>query len=341
MVRKMHFKANENQMESIKAKLAVISKVIPANSQIVYVDFPVYENIGDLLIMKGTEQFFKDYQIIVEKRFSIANFRFTLQIPEDWIIVCQGGGNFGDLYPHFQSFRERITITYPNNRIVILPQTIHFKNELKERQSMQLLSEHADLHLFVRDQFSYDRAKHYLNHVQLSPDMAHQLYPLQKPLNGSNKIIGLFRTDDEWVEGMNSFQCDKTMDWPQLLNYWDVTTIRLMVKLFQVNRLLGNIMPLQQIWYTISDRLIIKAIHLYNDFGQVVTSRLHGHILACLLDKPNLLLDNSYGKNSSYYQAWTYTLPHATFVISEDLEGDEHASSSRTNHSDLYTPSSG
>jgi pyruvyl transferase EpsO len=341
LVQKMHFKASENQMESIKAELAVINKVIPSHSQIVYVDFPVYENIGDLLIMKGTEQFFKDYQIIVEKRFSIANFRFKQQIPPNWIIVCQGGGNFGDLYPHFQSFREKIAVTYPNHRIVILPQTIHFQSEIKERQSMQLLNEHADLHLFVRDQFSYNRAKLYLKHVQLSPDMAHQLYPLQKPLGGSKKVIGLFRTDDEWAEGMGSFQCDKTMDWPQLLNLWDVATIRLMVKAFQVNRLCGNIMPLQRIWYIIADRLITKAIHLYNDFGQVVTSRLHGHILACLLDKTNVLLDNSYGKNSSYYQAWTYALPQATFAINEDLEGDEHASSSRPNHSDLYTQSSG
>src|ERR1700722_5314242 len=134
----MHFKFKGNRMESIKAKLAVITKVIPRRSSIIYVDFPVYENIGDLLIMKGTEQFFMDYQIIVRKRYSMASFRFTERIPLDWIIVCQGGGNFGDLYPHFQSFRERITATFPNHRIVILPQTIHFKSEFKQAESLQL-----------------------------------------------------------------------------------------------------------------------------------------------------------------------------------------------------------
>jgi pyruvyl transferase EpsO len=329
-------------MESIKAELAVISKVIPPQSSIAYLDFPVHENIGDLLIMKGTEQFFSDYQIIVRKRYCIANFRFNHKIPLDWIIVCHGGGNFGDLYPYFQSFRERIAAAFPKHRIVILPQTLHFKSEAKEAESLQILSKHADLHLFVRDHPSYHVAKKYLENVVLAPDMAHQLYPLKKISVESNKIIGLFRTDDEWAdEGLGPEQCDKMTDWLQLLSFWDIMTIRLLVKGFQANRLLRNILPIQQIWYRVADRLIAKAIHLYNDFGKVVTSRLHGHILACLLDKPNLLMDNSYGKNSSYFKAWTHFLPQAEFVKNEEEEkGSDYAATARSEHSDLYTQSS-
>jgi pyruvyl transferase EpsO len=37
----------------------------------------------------------------------------------------------------------------------------------------------------------------------------------------------------------------------------------------------------------------------------VVTDRLHGHILAMLMDMPTLVLDNSYGKNSRYAAVWT------------------------------------
>ncbi|MDI5788788.1 hypothetical protein PO124_11350 [Bacillus licheniformis] len=40
-----------------------------------------------------------------------------------------GGGNFGDLYPHFQQFRERVVEHYPDNRIVILPQSIYYEHE--------------------------------------------------------------------------------------------------------------------------------------------------------------------------------------------------------------------
>ncbi|UIF89512.1 polysaccharide pyruvyl transferase family protein (plasmid) [Cupriavidus necator] len=41
-------------------------------------------------------------------------------------IVFHGGGNLGDLYPLHDNFRKLVIKRYPNNKIVILPQTIHF-----------------------------------------------------------------------------------------------------------------------------------------------------------------------------------------------------------------------
>jgi pyruvyl transferase EpsO len=40
----------------------------------------------------------------------------------------------------------------------------------------------------------------------------------------------------------------------------------------------------------------------------VVTDRLHGHILSVLLGIPHVLMDNSYGKNESFYATWTHDL---------------------------------
>jgi pyruvyl transferase EpsO len=328
-------------MESIKRELSIISTAIPPHSQVIYLDVPVYENIGDLLIMKGTEQFFEDFNIMVRKRYSILNFPFKKKIPQDWIIVCQGGGNFGDLYPSVQKFREKVVHYYPDHRIVILPQTIHFHDLSKQQEAMQLLSKHRDLHLFVRDEISYNIAKSYIKQLHLSPDMAHQLYPMENQHSRSKRTLGLFRTDDELASGsVNAHICDQITDWPQLLSYWDMTLVRIMVKGFRINRFIGNIMPLQQIWVHLSDQLVDKALSLYSEFGQVVTSRLHGHILACLLDKPNVLLDNSYGKNSSYYEAWTHSIPHAVLDSKIRKEEAEIESSIRLEHSDLYSKSS-
>jgi pyruvyl transferase EpsO len=36
----------------------------------------------------------------------------------------------------------------------------------------------------------------------------------------------------------------------------------------------------------------------------LVTDRLHGHILADLLDLPHVALDNDYGKLAAYVAAW-------------------------------------
>jgi exopolysaccharide biosynthesis predicted pyruvyltransferase EpsI len=44
--------------------------------------------------------------------------------PDDPILL-HGGGNFGDVWPGFQRFREQVIRESPNRRIIQLPQTIH------------------------------------------------------------------------------------------------------------------------------------------------------------------------------------------------------------------------
>lgn len=46
-------------MDELKKRLESILDVIPSNSKIYYIDYPVHSNCGDLLIMKGTETFLK------------------------------------------------------------------------------------------------------------------------------------------------------------------------------------------------------------------------------------------------------------------------------------------
>lgn len=50
----------------------------------------------------------------------------------------------------------------------------------------------------------------------------------------------------------------------------------------------------------------ITAIKLLSKGSVVLTDRLHGHILSILIVKPHVIVDNSYGKISDFYQAWTF-----------------------------------
>lgn len=51
---------NKHSMISLKEKLAELLEIIPKQSHIVYADYPLYGNVGDLFIMKGTESFLKN-----------------------------------------------------------------------------------------------------------------------------------------------------------------------------------------------------------------------------------------------------------------------------------------
>lgn len=303
-------------MDELKERLKQILEVVPPHSKIFYIDYPVYSNCGDLLIMKGTEAFFKENQIQVVKRFSVYDFSERVQIPKDHIIVLQGGGNFGDLYDMHQNLRENIVRNYPKHRIVLLPQTIFYKNESAVQRTASIFNEHADLHLFLRDKKSLQLASEHFHNckLKLMPDMAHQLWPIQFKDAPRKERLNFLRVDIE----VNAEQYAVTskiqgdaLDWDTLYNRYER-------KLVQwagggMRRIKGNAL-LQLGWRIYSDYLVNKAIRRFANYEVIYTSRLHGHILSCLMAKPNVLIDNSYGKNSGYYQLWTHEVNTANMA---------------------------
>jgi pyruvyl transferase EpsO len=303
----MHNVPNVHPMDGLKNQLRQILNVIPQGSNIYYLDYPVHSNGGDLLIMKGTEAFFKDNHIRVRARYSVLDFPETLMIPKDHIIVLHGGGNFGDLYPVHQKLREKIVAGYPNHRIVILPQTIFYKIESEFDRTAHIFNRHNDVHLYVRDPMSYEMAamKFHQCSVYLSPDMAHQLWPILYKSSPGKDLLCFFRTDIEKTREQEQLERSGRgdfLDWTSLYNRVEKKSINMIVGMMRKG---SGPLPMQVIWGKYTDYLVDKAIKRFSGYRNVQTSRLHGHILSCLMDKPNTLLDNSYGKNSNYYKTWT------------------------------------
>lgn len=313
----MHTELNIHPMDVLKNQLRIILKVISPGSSIYYIDYPVHSNGGDLLIMKGTEAFFKDYDIRVQARYSVLDFPDKLAIPRDHIIVLHGGGNFGDLYPAHQKLREKIVADYPDHRIVILPQTIFYKEESEFDRTAQIFNKHNDLHLYVRDTLSHDMASSKFNEISvyLSPDMAHQLWPIMPKSSPGKELLYFFRTDIEKTrqqEQLESSGRGDYLDWTSLYNRVEKKSINMIVGLMRKG---SGPLPMQVIWGKYTDYLVDKAVKRFSGYHNVQTSRLHGHILSCLMDKPNTLLDNSYGKNSNYYNTWTSGIKSAQLVV--------------------------
>lgn len=304
---------NIHPMEELKGHLRQILKVIPSGSNIYYLDYPVYNNGGDLLIMKGTEAFFRDNEINVLARYSVLDCPLSLKVPDGVTIVLQGGGNFGDLYSTHQKLRERIVAQHPRHRVVILPQTIFYKSDIELKKTARIFNGHKDVHFFVRDTVSYELAKkefHQTN-VYLSPDMAHQLWPIKPKGQPHAEMLYFFRKDIEKTKNQNQYESvsgpgSVFKDWETVYNRIDRKIIRTTNSWLKSGK--GRSLA-RWFWYKYSDRMVHTAIKEFSKYRTVTTSRLHGHILACLLDQPNVLLDNSYGKNSNYYAAWTKNNP--------------------------------
>lgn len=298
----------------------VLAPLVPRHGRVVLIDYPVYRNVGDLLIHLGTLEWLREREVVLVGAFNMHNFR-ARPLGAEVTILCAGGGNFGDLYDH-QEFRERVVRRYPGNRIVQLPQTIHYEDAANLERSAHCLNAHQDLHLLLRDGQSADiAAAHFFNAKRyLAPDMASFLYPMDRWLGSARspdrryRTLYLLRRDRErsvepQVSGGDGIWQG---DWADLLGaaVFDVY-------LWQaLNAGLGKWIAanaFERVWRMTARRAVIRCARAFLRADAVVTSRLHGHILATLLDRPNTLLDNSYGKNANYFRTWCEDVAVARF----------------------------
>jgi pyruvyl transferase EpsO len=293
-------------MENLKGMHEIIAKLIN-KSTVHYVDLPVHGNIGDLLIMQGTLEFIRRYKISCQLMASCENYN-SAWLGKDDVLMFHGGGNLGDLYFGPQQIRERCISELPNNRIIILPQTVCFKNAENYERCIETFSSHKDLHIFVRDEVSFELARPFSKYIYLMPDMAHQLWPIRrnqrKPAKGT---LGIMRTDEESV-GFIPEACEKITDWPRVVGRNGQKKIVWLLNLIRkkhnplVHKYLVNME--MKLWILYSGKFVKDAKLLFSRYERVVTDRLHAHILASLMDIPSVVFDNNYGKNSTYINSW-------------------------------------
>jgi pyruvyl transferase EpsO len=293
-------------MQGLQLKHKVLLDLIE-NRPVHFTDIPVHGNIGDLLIMKGTLEFFRKSNIRCEVKAGYFNYSPKWLKRTD-VLLFQGGGNLGDLYPGPQLFRERCVAEAITNRIIILPQTIHFERAENRRRCEEIFSSHPDLHICVRDEKSFEQAHAMSDNVYLLPDMAHQLWPISRTRPIIGERLGISRVDGE-TSGARLSGCDFVTDWPELVGPTTERLIRAGHRLASALHALKadrwSIHAQEQVWLHCVDKLVANAIALFSSYACVRTDRLHGHILACLMNIENEVLDNSYGKNATYVDAWT------------------------------------
>lgn len=302
-------------MYALKAKLLKILDFIEDRNDVIFVDYPIYHNVGDLLIMLGTLEFFKNNGIKVRFHLSASNINLSKTISRNTTIICQGGGNFGDLYHTHQHVRELLVRYFPNNKIIILPQTAFFSSMENQKKSQNLFNKHNNIVMFARDEKTQEIFEKFSEKTYLMPDMAHELYGTLPKSNKQEGTLYFLRNDIEKIplpsRLQQEIQNQNRIDWSDLLTKYDHRTAYAVTKLIQVNsKVKSHILDevIFKVWEAHSKALVSRMSKKFSSYEKIVTSRLHGHILSCLIDVPSVIIDNSYGKNSAYYDLWTKDL---------------------------------
>ncbi|MBO0203749.1 polysaccharide pyruvyl transferase family protein [Vibrio alginolyticus] len=316
-------------MDKISKLLDPIVKLIEDKSNVVYLEYPCYLNVGDLLIYHGAEVLLKENSINPRYRCNYEEYsldKLRTKIDENTTIIFQGGGNFGDLYTGKQSMREDVVRNFPKNRIIIFPQTIHFENEFNMNKSIDLFKSHNDVHICCRDSMSEITFKRFTPYVYQFPDTAHKLIGQLDLSDRIESSLYFIRNDKEKMsKEYNSKYLngkEKYIDWKDVLQPQDYFIQLLLSRLssfnkhFQSDKL--NVI-IWRFWFWYSKKLINRCSRFFSKYDSIVTSRLHGHILTCLVGRRSKVIDNVYGKNSRYCRAWTSHLDNVEFESFDEI----------------------
>ena len=278
----------------------------------IYLDIPGYFNIGDHLIFQGAKYILKKnvpykciYQSVIE------NINYSKLKNNNTIIILQGGGNWGGGY--YTPFRNSIIERFSDNKIILMPQTIRYENISDLENDANLYAKHDNLHLCARDIPSYELLKKYFysNHIYLLPDTATGLYELLPKHNAYNVPNSLLIRRKDFEISIDPWEIPNVIikDWDSILDDLHFPRLLWPYKVLRKAKRLTNSILLKemcnQYFLKIFEPWFFSNIPQYlNKYKKIYTTRLHGLIIAKLMDMPVEWQDTKYKKISNYIQTW-------------------------------------
>src|SRR2546428_2716457 len=170
--------AGARNVADLRAELhSVVSRFVPAGSTVALLDFPSYPNVGDSAIWLGTVAELRRLGCKIAYVCDQRSYRAAAlgrRLPPRCPILLQGGGNFGDIWPEHQLFRERVLGDFPDRAVVQLPVSIAFRDPAAEQRAEVALNRHARLTLLCRAEASLAYAREHYDSAEgaLCPDAA-------------------------------------------------------------------------------------------------------------------------------------------------------------------------
>ena len=295
-------------------------------------NFPNHGNPGDPAIWLGSRALLRDLGVRIA--YSSAWWDFDpselRRAAGDSPVLINGGGNFGDLYAGQQGARIEVLRSLRDNRIIQLPQSIHFADPENADAMGRLIREHGGFELMVREKKSLGLARDLFGvDATISPDHALGLRDLPRsPHAPTHPILWLARrpgdpeyvsydepadvrvTRVEWLEGIG----ESEREWDRhgrlaLKINAAARHRRLHGKESQLWRSSAAHRVVSMTYPVLARRWVARGVDMLTDAQVVITDKLHGHLLCVLLGIEHVVLDNSYGKVSGTLDAWTGSLP--------------------------------
>ena len=153
----------------------------------IFMGTPRHKNLGDHAIVyaqyKYIRNMYPDISIFEFSKLEYETYRFLLKrvIDRKALIVIDGGGNLGTLWPEEDALINNIISDFQNNRIIIFPQTAYYecdKRDERIRAFSDKINTHSDILFMVRDMASFEMFCDHINEnrLKLCPDIVLSMF---------------------------------------------------------------------------------------------------------------------------------------------------------------------
>jgi len=328
---------NCNEMQTLNTQLSkqideTLAPLIAGHAErICIIDPPGYANVGDSAIFLGELAFLRrNFPGARIDFFDTANYRPTCDrfIRDTSMILLQGGGNFGEIWPSHHMIRMEILNRFPGKPIVQFPQSISFTTQAAIDETARAIERQGNFTLLVRDRKSQAFAeKHFPCTTLLCPDMAFALGDIERE-PAALDFLCLLRQDKEVVTDHSKLLqvlaelggSIDVADWIEPSRSRIALQDKWAARLWR--RFPWTIGLTRSVAFRVRERYarerLAFGLGLLSRGSMVITDRLHAHILCCLLGVRHLLFDSLDGKVSALHEAWTKGTENARLVTSID-----------------------
>lgn len=283
--------------------------MLKANKRVFFLDVPAYGNLGDQAIAYAMETFIArilpDYtQIeITEDKLPAYLKWLKATVKENDLICLTGGGNMGVMYQRYESVRRLILSIFPQNPIVIFPQTFDYGETpyaLKELNRAKLVYGSASkLVLCARDEESYEGMKENFPNVKIvfCPDIVLSL-DYRNQFNKTDEVGICLRNDAEGVVGTGDLE-KLAATFPRYV-LLSTTNNNDAVINFQNRK-----------------GIVEKKLQEFGTKRLIITDRLHGVIFAFITGTPVIALPNTNGKVEKVCR---YLSPNGNVIFTKSVD---------------------
>ena len=293
-------------VNGLKGVLAeIFSSNLAAFNSCLLLDLPGHENKGDLAITVGELNTLSVINMPIKYFSSEYSGKDQYEPvkpnldPLKTVVLAQGGGNIG-AWPVCDNYRAKALEVFTGFKYIILSQSVYFFDQRHLAKTKAQYKTHGHVSILLRDQHSFVYTRKNLEPVTpvLAPDMAFGIGAVFKYFPPTLDVIWINRRDKE--RSMVS-----KPKFPGHVRYIVTDWLR-----FESPK--GGCSIDSSYMKTHNGFLFLQRAKV------VVTDRLHGYILATLLDIPTVIIDNKLKKLTNFRNTWTAGNDNAVLATSTE-----------------------